>query len=154
MYLMTNFTERARNLATFRAIRKTPDRDRAHRLILDALPPVVSRALTPAEVETMRQRLNQDPEPPRFVSLRGEDFGGAAGVFLLVFLSTFPIALPFLFIHDTAPALKLSNAIAIAMLFVTGWSLGRYAGRPGWRTGLAMVTVGVVLIGTTMALGG
>ena len=40
------------------------------------------------------------------------------------------------------------------MLFVLGWSLGRYAGRPGWRTGLGMVLIGLVLVGITMALGG
>jgi VIT1/CCC1 family predicted Fe2+/Mn2+ transporter len=40
------------------------------------------------------------------------------------------------------------------MLFVLGWSIGRYAGRPGWRTGAGMVLVGLVLVGITMALGG
>jgi len=40
------------------------------------------------------------------------------------------------------------------MMFATGWSLGRYTGRSGWRTGLAMVTLGIVLVGITVALGG
>ena len=154
MYLMANFTDRARGLATLRAIRRSREHDAAHRLILDALPPVVAAVLTPIEVETMRERLNQLPEPSALVSLNRADFAGAAGVFLLVFLSTFPIVIPFLVVREVALALRASNAVAIVMLFVTGWSLGRYAGRPGWRTGLGMVAVGLVLVGITMALGG
>ena len=38
----------------------------------------------------MRERLGQLPEPSALVPLNRADFVGAAGVFLLVFLSTFP----------------------------------------------------------------
>ena len=79
---------------------------------------------------------------------------GAAGVFLLVFLSTFPVVIPFFVVREVAFALRASNAIAIVMMFATGWSLGRYAGRSGWRTGLGMVALGIALVGITMALGG
>ena len=102
----------------------------------------------------MRERLTTLPEPSAFVSLTRADFVGAAGVFLLVFVSTFPIVIPFFVVGDVAVALRASNAVAIVMLFITGWSLGRYAGRPGWRTGFGMVTVGIVLVGITVALGG
>ena len=154
MYLMSNFTDRSRGLTTLRAIRRTRQPDAAHRLILDALPPVVAAVLTPIEVEAMRGRLTQLPEPSAFASLNRADFAGATGVFLLVFLSTFPIVIPFFVVREVGLALRLSNAVAIAMLFVTGWSLGRYAGRPGWRTGLGTVAVGLVLVGITIALGG
>jgi VIT1/CCC1 family predicted Fe2+/Mn2+ transporter len=53
-----------------------------------------------------------------------------------------------------AAALRTSNVIALAMLFITGWSVGQYAGRPGWRTGLMMVLTGIMLVAITMALGG
>ena len=154
MYLLANFSERARGLATLQAIRHsrgpTPRIDSSSTRCRRSS----SSVLTPAEVETMRQRLTQLPEPSALVSLNRADFVGAAGVFLLVFLSTFPIVIPFFFVRDVALALRASNAVAIAMLFATGWSLGRYAGRPGWRTGLGMVALGIVLVGITMALGG
>jgi VIT1/CCC1 family predicted Fe2+/Mn2+ transporter len=153
MYLMANFAERARANATLRAVRTTKEDSVAHRLILAALPPVVSNVLTPSEVETVRQRLRQQPEPSWRV-LTGPDFKGATGVFLLVFLSTFPIVAPFFFVPEPATALRASNGVAILMLFATGWSLGTHAGRPGWRTGLGMVAVGVALVAITMALGG
>jgi VIT1/CCC1 family predicted Fe2+/Mn2+ transporter len=154
MYLMATFTERARGLMTLRAIRHARAHDAAHRLILDALPGPVSSVLTPIEVERLHERLNDRPEPSAVVSLKGTDFAAAAGVFLLVFFSTFPIVIPFFVVHETRSALRASNAIAIVLLFVTGWSLGGYAGRPAWRAGLSMVAVGIVLVGITIALGG
>jgi hypothetical protein len=40
------------------------------------------------------------------------------------------------------------------MLFLTGWAFGRITGhRPG-LLGLAMVVLGAILVGMTMALGG
>src|SRR5262249_40005535 len=91
MYLMANFTERARGLVTLRAIRHAREHEAAHRLIVDALPAPVSSVLTPVEIERLHERLSERPEPTARVSLNLADFAGAAGVFLLVFLSTFPI---------------------------------------------------------------
>jgi len=153
MYLLATFSERARGLAIIKALHRSEPAV-AHRLLLDALPPVVSGVLTPTEVEAMRERLTRLPDPSAFVPLNRTDFLGAAGVFLLVFLSTFPVVIPFFFVRDVSHALRASNAVAIVMLFVAGWSLGRHAGRPGWRTGLGMVATGIVLVGITIALGG
>ena len=153
MYLLANFSDARGGWRRFEPFATTAGPDAAHRL-LDALPPVVSSVLTPADVETLRQRLNRLPDPEALVSLNRADFVGAAGVFLLVFLSTFPVVVPFFVVSEVGAALRASNAVAIVMLFATGWSLGRYAGRPGWRTGLGMVAVGIVLVGITMALGG
>jgi VIT1/CCC1 family predicted Fe2+/Mn2+ transporter len=79
---------------------------------------------------------------------------GAFGVFLLVFLSTFPVVIPFIFIHEAALALRISNAIAIVSLFAAGRMLARYTGMRPVVTGVAMVVVGVALVSLTIALGG
>jgi VIT1/CCC1 family predicted Fe2+/Mn2+ transporter len=154
MYLMANLSARARGLATVRAIRGGCGDEVGNVLLLDALPPVVASVLTPVDIETMRQRLAGLPEPSRLVPLNRADYRGAAAVFLLVFFSTFPIVIPFLVIQNVAVALRASNAVAIIMMFAAGWSLGRYSGRSGWRAGLAMVALGIVLVGITVALGG
>ena len=73
---------------------------------------------------------------------------------MLVFLSTFPVVIPFLFASDAKLALRISNGIAILMLFITGYAFGRYAGHSPWLTGVAMVIVGSVLVGITIGLGG
>ena len=79
---------------------------------------------------------------------------GSVGVFLLVFLSTFPVVIPFLVMQNVGPALRVSNAIAIVMLFLTGYAFGRMTGRRPWVVGTAMVVLGSMLVGMTMALGG
>jgi len=63
--------------------------------------------------------------------------------------------IPFVFMQNALQALRISNAIAVVMLFIAGAALGRYAaGQRPWQTGLAMVVVGSVLVLLTIALGG
>jgi len=153
MYLMTNFTERARGLKTLEAVRGAVGADRAHQLIRAALPAAVASVLTDAEIESVRQRLDHVDVPPE-ARLNGRDFAGAFGVFLLVFLSTFPVVIPFLIMRDVHSALRTSNLTAAALLFATGWMLGRYAGRGGFRSGFETLAIAIVLVALTMALGG
>jgi len=153
-YLMGCLAGKARDLMTFRAVRRATDAQKAHRLIAEALPPVVASILTPAEFESMRQRLKQLPEPPARAWLRKDDWLGSIGVFLLVFVSTFPVAIPFLLMPHATPALRVSNAIAIVMLFGLGGAFGRTAGRSPWAMGFIMVMLGAILVGLTIALGG
>jgi hypothetical protein len=153
-YLMGCLAEKGRDLATFRAVREAGDSGRAQRLLADALPPVVASVLEPAELEAMRVRLKQLPEPPPHAGLGREDWRGALGVFLLVFLSTFPVTIPFIVMSDPVPALRVSNAIAVGLLFMAGYAFGRITGRrPAW-VGAAMVVFGSILVGLTITLGG
>ena len=71
-----------------------------------------------------------------------------------MFLSTLPVVVPFIVIDDLSTAQRTSNAIAALLLFATGWSLGRAAGRPGWRAGLGTVSIGLALVMIATALGG
>jgi len=154
LYLMGCLAEKGRGLLTFRAVRRAADPKEAQRLIADALPSVVASVLEPVEVESLYRRLKQLPEPPDHVRLRKDDWLGAVGVFLLVFLCTFPVVIPFIFMHNAGPALRVSNAIAILMLFLTGYAFGRMTGRHPWLVGISMVVLGLILVGLTMALGG
>ena len=56
--------------------------------------------------------------------------------------------------HDAGPALRVSNAIAIVMLFILGYAFGRGATHNPWAMGIGMVALGMFLVGMTMALGG
>ncbi len=154
LYLMGCLAEKGRSLMILRSVRNAADPQHAQRLIADALPSVVASVLQPAELEAMWQRLKQLPGPPDRARLRKEDWLGAIGVFFLVFLSTFPVTLPFIFIHSAGPALRASNTIAILMLFLTGYAYGKCVDRRPWLTGISMVLLGCVLVGLTIALGG
>jgi VIT1/CCC1 family predicted Fe2+/Mn2+ transporter len=154
LYLMGSLAEKGQGLMSLRAVRKTSDPQHAQRLIADALPSVVASVLTPAELEGMRLRLTQLPEPPQRARLHKDDWLGALGVFLLVFLSTFPVVIPFIFMQSTLPAMRVSNGIAIVMLFLTGYSYGRLTGYHPLGVGIGMVVLGTILVSITMALGG
>jgi hypothetical protein len=153
-YLMGCLADNGRVLTTYLAVRKAADPQQAQRRIAEALPPLVASILEPAELETIRRRLMQLPEPPALARLSTDDWLGAIGVFLIVFVSMFPVAMPFIVMQRVGPALRVSNAIAIVMLFLTGYAYGRMTGRHPWLVGIGMVVVGSTLAGLTMALGG
>ncbi len=154
LYLMGCLAEKGRSLLTFQAVRRASSPEAAQRLIADALPSVVVSVLQPAELEAVRQRLQQLPEPPARADLSREDWRGGLGVFLLVFLSTFPVVIPFIVMRSAVPALRVSNATAITMLFVLGYVYGKNVERSPWLLGLSMVLLGAGLAALAMALGG
>jgi hypothetical protein len=154
LYLMGCLADKGRNLIAFQAVRKATDPQKAQRLIADALPPLIASVLQPPELEAMRQRLQQLPEPPAKARLSKTDWIGAVGVFLLVFITTFPVAIPFIFMQNAMRAMRCSNGIAVAMLFLAGILYGRHVGRSPWVFGVAMVILGAILVALTMALGG
>ena len=137
-----------------RAVCKATDPQQAQRLIADALPSIVASVLQPAELEAMRQRLKQLPESPIRAYLDKSDWLGGVGAFLLVFLSTFPVVIPFIFMQNVGLALRFSNAIAILMLFLSGYAYGKCIDFRPWLTGVSMVVLGSLLVGLTIALGG
>jgi VIT1/CCC1 family predicted Fe2+/Mn2+ transporter len=153
MYVVRTATGRARNRALAREILRA-EGEGAHRLMLRALPDHIAALVGPEESDVMRRRLvglQLDGRP----LLQAKDYVEAIGVFALVVVATFPVALPFLMTTDPATALHASQAIAVVMLFLAGLALGRYAGyaRPV-LPGLAMAVFGVVLIAAVKALGG
>ena len=154
LYLMGCLAERGRGLLALRAARETTDPEEAHRLVANALPPAIASITERAELETIVGRLRELPEPPAYAHLKRDDWLGGLGVFLLVFLCTFPVVIPFIFMHNAVPAMRVSNAIAIVMLFLTGYAFGRLSGHRPWLFGISMVFLGMILVGMTMALGG
>lgn len=154
LYLMGCLAERGRNLTVYRALRETSDPMRAQDLVARALPPIVASILQPTELESMHLRLQQLPDPPNRPRLTGRDWLGALAVFLFVFATTFPVAIPFLVMSRAHVALRVSNAIAVLMLFVCGYAFGRITHAGGWLMGTVMVVLGMALVALTMALGG
>lgn len=153
-YLMSCLAEKGGDLKTYRAVRRETNPDRARQLMLEAMPSVLASVLQPAEIESMHRRLTQLPAPPEQARLNGKDWRGSAGVFLLVFLSTFPVALPFIFMDSAPEAMRVSNGVAIVLLFMAGFGYGRCVGRSPWAFGFSVVVIGLILVAMTISLGG
>ncbi|HXO84140.1 MAG TPA: hypothetical protein VN803_01310 [Gemmatimonadales bacterium] len=154
LYLMDCLSERGRDIRALRAARSAAAPAEAHRIIAEALPPMVAGALGAAEFETVRQKLLRVPEPPARPWLSKADWLGGFAVFLWVFITTFPVSIPFIFMHDVARAMRVSNGIAVGLLLITGYAYGRITNYHPWLTGLAMVVLGGALVAATIALGG
>jgi VIT1/CCC1 family predicted Fe2+/Mn2+ transporter len=154
LYLLGAVSENGRGYALYTQIRQTRDPERTREVFAEALPPEIARVLLPGDFDAIVQRLVNLPDKPRRRVMTREDLGGAVGVFLLVVLSCIPLIIPFLFVADALPALRVSNAVAILMLFLGGYFYAKYSGLPKIPTGIVMVVVGVLMVGLTVALGG
>jgi VIT1/CCC1 family predicted Fe2+/Mn2+ transporter len=154
MPLMNSLATRGRELDALRAIRTAKDPDEAKRLLATELPGEFAAVLRSGELEPLLGRLRALPEPPALPQLTGDDWLGALGIFALVFLSTLPVVLPFLFVSRPGHALRLSNLVAIGLLFLTGYVFGRNIGHNAWRLGIVMVLIGSFLAGVAISLGG
>jgi VIT1/CCC1 family predicted Fe2+/Mn2+ transporter len=118
------------------------------------MPDELSGLFDGESLERARKKLVALPDLPKRPRLELRDWKGAFGVFLLVFVSTLPVVVPFLFIHEIQLALRISNGVALVMLYAAGHVLGRHGGLRPIPTGLVMVAIGAVLVGITIALGG
>jgi VIT1/CCC1 family predicted Fe2+/Mn2+ transporter len=154
MFLIAALTERGRNLVTVRRVRAATSAPYAHGIIAGALPPVVASLMTPDDMERLRQGLVALPDIPARPSLNKEDGLRAVAVFLLVFLSTFPVVVPFMVIDEVQTALRTSNLVAIVMMFAAGYFLARHGGYRPMLTGASMVLLGVTLVAIAISLGG
>lgn len=153
MFLLSSTGERRLAKQTVEAVQTATSASVARSVIAGALPPLVLPALSATDLDRIRHHLMGLPAKTIQVRIEAHDFAGAIAVFLVVFLLTFPVAAPFLFISDATIALRVSNGIAVGLLFATGYTFGRHAGAP-LRVRLLMTVVGLSMVAIAIALGG
>lgn len=153
-YLMGSFSLLGQKILKLRALTQAGSPTEAHQVISDALPPVIASVLSPTDLERMREKLNRVSGLPARPHLRKDDWLGATVVFLIVVLTTLPVLVPFVLVRSVRPALRVSNGIAIVMLFLTGYAFGRHAGHRPLRMGFSMVLLGGVMVAITISMGG
>jgi VIT1/CCC1 family predicted Fe2+/Mn2+ transporter len=154
MYVLRNLVVRARESILAQAVRVAKRPEDAHQLLATQIGPLAAGLGVPG-LERVRQWAIAQPAPlAGRAHVTANDLKGAVAVFLLVFASTFPVVLPFVFMADLQRAMRVSAAIAIVMLFLCGYRWGRYGGLSPWRSGLVMVILGVIVEAIVIALGG
>ncbi|MDH4566307.1 hypothetical protein E8E95_06410 [Pseudomonas sp. BN414] len=154
IYLLRTWTERTRSRTLLARLQSGASPAEGRELIADALPQRITEAAGSDGLEALRSRLLVNAAKPARARLDLQDFAGALGTFLLVVLATFPLVIPFLLIDQTGPAIRASNLVSLAMLFISGWLLARYSGGNPWATGAVLALVGTALIFAIIALGG
>jgi hypothetical protein len=154
MYVMSCVSERGHSNKVLRRIHRAKSAREANQIINDELPPVVAAVLPPPALDAMRENLQTLADPPARPRLKADDWRGAFGIFLLVFLSTLPLVLPFILIPRLRVAARVSDLTGLVMLFFAGRAYGKYAGHSTRGWGIAMVLLGGVMVALTIALGG
>ncbi len=134
----------------------TSDAD-ARRFVGEELDPVLERvteeSFRAGLYDSIVKRIRTEDVPLPVRVRRDDLLGGLAGGWL-VFACSFPAALPFLFIDDPRLALRVSNAVLLALLFIVGYRAARHTLARPWLTGFVFVLAGLVLVAAAIALGG
>jgi hypothetical protein len=92
---------------------------------------------------------------PQPVRLTREDLYGALACVVVALLAVLPSLIPLVVLRDYSwLALRASNLISVAVLFVTGFRWGKYSGGSPIMTGLLLAAIGVVLAAIAIPLGG
>jgi hypothetical protein len=157
LYLVNTSFERGRLRRLGHSIRHARDEATAVAAVANALDDVLDGAIAPTERERLYERVAGYVRTKPAAATAGwskEDFVGAFTSFWLVTLTSAPAALPFLVIDDLRVALRVSNGILLALLFLTGyWSAKFTLGNP-WKVGLIFLVGGALLVAIAIPLGG
>jgi hypothetical protein len=153
-YLVTSLVERGRTSQLVRDVQGAAGAEAGRRIVADALPDVIAQALEPADLEKFRSVIASVPAPPDRIRLGRIDLLGAVAVFFYVVVATLPVIVPFLLLTDVHLALRISNGVALVLLFGTSYKLAARTGLRPFPTGAAMVGIGAAMVAVAIALGG
>jgi len=156
MYVMDGMFERGRRARIVDAIRTVPDETAALAMVRDHLDDDLSPlAAAPACDAFYRGVLaNLKGAEPLKTGVTKADLLGGLASFWLVFLSCIPAVIPFLIFDRPRFALRVSNFLLVAMLFVVGVKWAKYTNTSPLVAGLTMMLIGLALVGVAVLLGG
>lgn len=157
MYILSSMAERGQELRAARAIRDSAG-DAAGLAVFGEQLGAFAPFTTPEEQNTLYaslvRRLQDTPLPDR-AGFKREDFAGALGTFLVAVGAALPVVLPLLIFGQNAwLAVRISNLVACAMLFMMGYRWGKHAGGKPLMSGLFLVLIGLSMVVVAIPLGG
>lgn len=153
MYLMTTSADQGRENTLMVRLRAAKGREK-EQIVRRYLPGDIGQRLTADEALTVAAILGRLDAGTQRNALTKNDFVAAAAVFVVVVASTFPPIVPFILLNDTWLAMRVSNAIALVMLFGIGVGLDRHVDGSSRVMRWIVPMIGVVLVATTIMLGG
>jgi len=153
-YILTKLAVEGHNKSILHFIFKTKQPEKARSFIADSLPTSIASVMKAEDLEKLRASLLELPPQDLKPRVTWDDIKISLAIFLLVVVSTIPISIPFLFIDNVGIAIRVSNLVAVILMFTCGWLLAGYSGYNRIKTGLFMTLLGAALVSITIALGG
>lgn len=156
LYLAGQLFDRGRLRKLTVIVREASDDTKANAVVAGELDELLESVTTDTERNHLYDRIvkNIRSSPVRTNPITKADLLGALASFWLVFAASLPAAIPFMLMENAHTALRVSNGILLALLFLTGYRWARYTlGRP-WLVGFCFLVGGVAMVWTAIALGG
>jgi VIT1/CCC1 family predicted Fe2+/Mn2+ transporter len=156
LYVLGSVFERGRLRRVGARLRRAGSDAEASRLVAAELDPLLESVADPAQraelYRAIAARLQNSTPVPN--GIRKADLLGGLASGWLVFLCSVPAVLPFLLFDQLTFALRVSNGILLALLFLAGYRYARHTLAQPWLTGLVFLLVGVGLVALAIPLGG
>ena len=154
-YVVGELFHRGRLRRLGNAIREAPAAD-GPTLVAHELDELLGDVTSDAERAALYGRIaeNVRARPGARNSVTKDDVMGGVTSFWLVVISSVPAAIPFLVFDNARLALRVSNAILLALLFIIGYWWARYTLSRPWVVGLGFLVGGFALVLAAIALGG
>ncbi len=157
MYVATSMFERGQQHRLIMTIRSAASEQEGGALIADQLDdqlaPIATESERTALYRTLYHRLKG--AEPQTVGFHKQDFAGALGTAIVAVAGALPVVVPLLLSsYNPVLAIRLSNVVAFGILFGLGYQWGHYVGAKPWKTGIALLLVGCVMVGIALAIGG
>jgi len=155
MYVMNCMVQRSSKARLVQAVQSAPNRAAALDIIRHEIEPAFDSLTGPANREAVYESACEHLCHAKAARTKvTRDLYGAVACFWLVFISCLPAAVPFLIFSNPLRALRVSNFLLIAMLFIVGHKWAQYVLTNRLVAGLAMVAIGLGLVGLAVLLGG
>ncbi len=156
LYVLGCAFERGRVQRIGYEVRKARNPDQARRLVAGELDELLAPLTDPQQRDALYsaivQRVKTEPTLPE--PLTREDLLGGLESGLLVFSCSIPAVLPFLVFDQPQVALRVSNAILLALLYYLGYRHARHTLAKPWIAGFVFLLAGLFLVVLTIRLGG
>jgi VIT1/CCC1 family predicted Fe2+/Mn2+ transporter len=156
MYVLVQLFERGRRFRVAKAVQKSTSEADALKLVEQEYGEQLEPVLGEAERTEVYRKIAAGVRGTEVPAARptADDFLGGLAVGLVILLATAPVLVPFLLLKDPTTAVRISHGIGLLLLFCLGVWWGRAVGARGWRIGLGLLAVGLVLVGLCLLLGG
>ena len=157
LYMMNSTFDRNRYIRFVRSLASSSDETKALDAIRGELDPYLAPVTRAEDREqlyrSVRDAVTSGKLPERTGLLR-HDVMGAIEVFCMALLAALPAVLPLALIGSPWVALRVSNLLVVAMLFVAGYRWAKYVDASPWRAGLGLMGIGLAMVAVAIPLGG
>lgn len=156
LYVLGQLFLRGRIRRLARSVHNAPDDRSATAVVAKELDGFFAEITQAAERNALYLRVatHLRSKPVASNTIRKDDILGGFTSFWLVVLTCVPAAIPFLLFDNARFALRVSNAILLALLFIAGWLWARFTLGNPWLVGLGFLVGGAALVAIAIALGG